>query len=178
MTGDTKVVYRSTHPDVLAAVEKYSTEYEGWRDRAKALIADLGFEGRHWIVSDGFHRTVLGVETDGNEVPPRGWRHTVRGGCSVLVPDKRIKAGREAYDRIEDCGPAPDPRDSLPGMPGDYFGPGRLYQPGLQEMAGAVWVVWGYEIPAELVDLAVWERAKLSAFYAAAEERDDAGAVS
>lgn len=172
MASDTKVVYRSSHPDVLAAVEKYSTEYEGWRDRARALIADLDFEGRHWIVSDGFQRAILGVESVGDETPPLGWRHAVRGNCSVLVPDKRRKAGREAYDRINECGPAPDPRHSLPGMPSDYFGPGSLYQPGLQEMAGAVWVVWGYDIPVDKIDLAIWARARLSAFYAAIEERD------
>lgn len=180
------IVYRSAHPDVLAAVERYRADYDAWRTRAKDLLRNLGFEDRTWFVTTAIHSWhLVGVTDDGGQEPPSGWRRTVKNDQAVLVPDKRRAYGKHIARQLDECAPPAGPQTRLPGMPGDHLGRGRLFMPGLREMQGAVWVTWGCAVPeneadgpgaahqATAVDLGVWERVRLSAFYAAIEQQDD-----
>lgn len=181
-------VYRSRDPRVLAVIESFEAEQKEWTEKAKSLLADLGFVDRNWMVthhSYGMSITGVGPRESDNENPPTGWRLVDRGGL-VLTPDKRRKSGKEAQARIDACRPPEHPRVRLPGMPPSHFGPGHIYYPNLSEHGdGAIYVEWSTrslpEIPAGGQDgersrhgvyLAIWARVKLSEYYAVLEAEE------
>lgn len=194
-------VYRSTRTEVLAAVAKYRAAMKDWHRDAETLLTELGFPGRHFIVSTGMgQRWISGVEYHDDDPIPDGWRLRWFRETAVLVPHRGTNLGRAAAAKVQGC-PVPNlPQADLPGMPGDrIFDDSRMRSPGLREMAGAIWISWGAtglpEIPADgpereehlgddeqqrrvrladHVDLAIWERVKLSAYYAAVEAQEEA----
>lgn len=79
---DAKTVYRSSAPEVLAVLATYHAETQAWQERAKALLADLGFADRHLMSTNGFGgKQVIGVEIreGDHRAPPAGWRVADRG---------------------------------------------------------------------------------------------------
>jgi hypothetical protein len=189
--------YRSTHPDVLAVIEQYRADIKQWHADSDALLKELGFTDRSFMVCTSMgRRWITGVEYRDGDPVPTGWRvWKDRSGQNTLTPHKARKAGQAATAKIQSC-PVPDlPQSHLPGMPGDRICNGAWRSPGLREMAGAVYVTWAAdplpEIPADGpereahlgdvdrrirlnndVDLAYWERVKLSEYYAAVEAAD------
>jgi hypothetical protein len=182
------VVYRSEHPDVLAVIADFEAEHKAWDEKAHALLAELGFADRAWMVrhlSDGMRITGVAVRDGDRENPPAGWK-VAEGDRPVLTPDKRRKAGKDAQARIDKCQPPTHPRVRLPGMPGVYFSEHRIHYPNLRDLGdGAIYVEWSTEVPelaadgddkrrASGVDLGIWQRIKLSEFYAAVEAHEEA----
>ena len=180
-----KVVYRSRDPRVLAVIESFEAETKAWAEKAAALLAELGFGDRKWMVQrppDGMRITGITVRDGDRENPPPGWRIIDHAG-PALRPNRRLKAGKEAQTRIDQCQPPKHPRARLPGMPGCYFSATAIHFPNLGDLGdGAVYVDWSTRVPeltADLdpkekkrrggVDLAIWERVKLSEYYAAVE---------
>lgn len=165
------VVYRSTHPDVLASIEAYRAAMVTWQAAAAALLTELGFTDRGFVVATAFgFRWITGVEYRDGDCIPDGWRRVERGKSQGLVPDKRRKVGKKAHARMEDTQPPADLRASLPGMPGEQLIGGASLTPALREMAGAVWVSWRNEVSG--VDPEIWERVKLSEYYALLEAEE------
>lgn len=166
-----EVVFRSTHPDVLSVLADYRQAMDVWRGRSAALLVDLGFEGRDFLVAYGLgSRWITGIEPLPGEEPPTGWRIAHRSDQDVLVPDKRRKAGKDADARIQQTQPPADVRGHLPGMPGTQWAGSTIYTPALCEIDGAVWVRWREDV--SRVDEALWERVPLSQYWAAREAQD------
>lgn len=176
-------VYRSTHPDVLTAVDRCRVDERAWRARADQLLAELGMAGRDWCITTAFNsRSLLGVyATSADERPPRGWRTTTRKGRTVLVPSRGNMRGKRAAAALAACQPPDEPASRMPGMPGDWIDKGRVHSPGLYQVGGAVWMTWGCTLPERLpgsplphlahpdgvVELALWGRATVADFSAA-----------
>lgn len=193
-------VYRSEHPDVLATVERYRTGMKQWHDNSDALLKELGFTDRNFMVSSGFgQRSIAGVEYRDGDAVPVGWRvQAKRGGQKVLAPNLRTKVGQAFGAKLKACKPPNLPQTDLPGMPGDHIDGDTWRTPALREMDGAIYIQWATsrrlpEIPADgtareehlgddghrrrvrhsqHVDLSIWEHVKLSAYYAAVERQD------
>jgi hypothetical protein len=193
--------YRSTHPDVLAVIEKWRADMDKWHADSAALLTELGFTDRSFMVHTSMgHRWISGIEYHADDPVPTGWRvWKDRNGQSILTPHKGRKAGKDAQAKLQTCKVPNLPQANLPGMPGDRICNGAWRSPGLREMAGAVYVTWTAdalpEIPASGpareahlgdderqrkivlandVDLAIWERLKLSEYYAAVEAAEAA----
>jgi hypothetical protein len=171
-----KIVYRSTHPDVLAHWEKTGSAeaQNAWRDRVNQALAELGFPGRRFATTNGFEDIeVTGVEHPDGEDIPVGWKRTKKL-AGAIVPDKRRAAGKRAAERLAAL-TAPNPRSKMPGgMPRACFaGTGMaLMRPGVARHGEAVYVIWSAELEeptATQIDTAIWERVKLSEYYAAVE---------
>jgi len=168
-----KTVYRSSHSDVLAAWHAAADAREKWADQMTAFLADYGFGSRSVYVSHSGR--VLGVEhMDGEEVPD-GWRVDTRTG--YVMPRRASKAGKKIGARLGELN-QPDPRDAVPGMPRDCFVSLAMLTCGLEIVGGALYATWSRPIPEDQVDLAIWERVKLSEYYAVLEARDDETAAS
>lgn len=174
-----RVVYRSTHPDVLAHWEKTGSAeaQQAWRERVNQTLAELGFADRRFATTDGFETIeVTGVEHQDGEEIPVGWK-TTKKLFGAIVPDKRRAAGKRAAERLATL-TAPSPRRKLPGgMPGACFASAgfALMRPGLARHGDAVYVTWSDELEeptADKIDPAVWERVKLSEYYAVLERED------
>lgn len=166
-----EIVYRSTHPDVAKAIADYQEAFTAWRAEADKLAAEFGFPGRPFAVAFGLgSRWVVGFEHTKSDPIPTGWRKAERDGMQVIVPDRRRKSGKEISARMEACKPPADLRSSLPGMPAHSWTDTGIYTPALREMDGAVWVIWKAAVPD--VDTALWERVKLSTYYAALEAEE------
>jgi hypothetical protein len=179
MPNDDKIVYRSTHPDVLAHWDKTGSAdaQRAWRERVQEAIAELGFPGRRVATTDGFEAIeVTGVEHPDGEDIPIGWKRTKKL-AGAIEPDKRRAAGKRAAERLAKL-TAPNPRRKLPGgMPSMSFIGHRLARPGIGRYGDAVYVTWSRELEdseARNIDPAVWERVKLSEYYAALEQHDEA----
>lgn len=177
MTG---VVYRSTRPEVLAHWDATATEeaHKVWRAQVELIIADLGFPGRRFATSSGWRGVkVIGVEHPKGEPVPAGWRRD-RGLPEAIVPARRTRQGKAIGARLEEVA-APNPRRELPGgMPEMAFSRKSvtLMRPGVERRGDAVFVTWPKEIEegdAGRIDPAVWERMRLSEYWAAVEAEQD-----
>ena len=175
-----EIAYRSTHPEVLAHWEKTgSAEAQtAWRDKVKAAITEFGFPSDlRFVTTSGWADTrVAGIEhPEGDEIPA-GWKR-LKDFPSAITPDKRRAAGKRAAERL-DALPCPNPRKRLPGgMPAMSFIGHKIAQPGIARHGDAVYVTWSAELEeseANNLDSAVWERIKLSEYYAAKERQDEA----
>jgi hypothetical protein len=173
-------VFKSTHPDVLDAWEKLADELAEHSKRELALISELedqSGEKREARMRGSFsYPTFMGftaTERDINYGAPRGWRvKTFKSRTSsfqvyVLIPNERLKVGKEIAAKIEACrrsGPT-DPRISgkFPGVPGSF-----MTMPGLEKMEDAVFLVYSKD-PAVIKDPR-WEPCKLSEYYALREK--------
>jgi hypothetical protein len=175
---DDPIVYRSTHPDVLAHWEKTGSAdaQNAWREQVRDVLAELGFSrDRKFATTSGFRDTeVTGVEYPEGEDIPVGWKRN-RDLSTAITPDKRRAAGKRAAARLAEV-TMPNPRHAMPGeMPGACFaGTGMaLMRPGIARHGDAVYVTWSRELEqptADNLDPAVWERVKLSEYYAAKEK--------
>lgn len=173
------IVYRSTHPDVLAHWDKTASAEarKAWRARVDAVLADLGFAGRHPVVTDTILGTVVtGVEHREGGPFPAGWR-AHRSMDGAITPHKGTKVGKAA---AEDLGKLalPNPRKDLPGgMPhiADAASEAAMLRPAIQRFGDVVYVRWSQQISdrdTDQIDGAVWDRAALSEYYAALEAEE------
>lgn len=185
--SDLACVYRSTHPDVLAARDAWHAAITEWPDRAAALLDELYLPGHNLLIHTGTggKRWLGGVTRDGI-APPQGWRQTTAGEYDVIQPDKRTREGRAAAALLDECRPPDEQNRWLPGMPPLHWGDQAMATPGVQEMDGAVWATWSITVPelapdadpeqgrrGDHVDLARWERVPRSRYYAAVEAGED-----
>lgn len=173
------IVYRSTHPDVLAHWEKTASAQaqEAWRGRVEDTLAGLGFPGRQFATRDGMTGlTVTGVEHPRSEPVPPGWRRDQKLP-STITPRRSIKAGKAAAAALDEL-TRPDPRKDMPGgMPPIAGAAGAMafLRAAIEPLDGAVYVRWPQEISvrdAACIDPTVWERVRLSEYYAACERQD------
>lgn len=116
---DTRVVYKSSHPDVLAHRDKDRVPAdERWRDRINAFRDNIGCHGR--ILMSGNDRfRPAGFEFQGATVPD-GWTWLRDGGAldgKAIVPNKGKRQGREAHEQLGRL-TRPDPRHGYPAAPG------------------------------------------------------------
>ncbi|MFI6496840.1 hypothetical protein [Nonomuraea typhae] len=164
-----KVVYRSTHPEVLAAWEAKKQKMTDVYEQRRKLLDELGFEGRPALITD---TQIHGVQFAGADIPA-GWRADYQFG-NAIIPNKRTKIGKQIAKRFEELH-TPNPR-ALVGMPGTDVELGRWAECGLREMDGALFVTWPRPIDEKRIDLDRWERVKLSEFYATVEAHEAAQA--
>jgi hypothetical protein len=181
MSEPDKIVYRSTHPDVLAHWEKTGSAdaQRAWRKRVQEAIAELGFPGRRFATTNGFDDIdVTAIEHPDSEDIPVGWKRTKKL-AGAIEPDKRRAAGKRAAERLAKL-TAPNPRRKLPGgMPSMSFIGHSLAKPGLARHGDAVYVTWSRELEdseASNIDPAIWQRVKLSEYYAVLEQQEEAKA--
>lgn len=175
-----EVAYRSSHPDVLAHWEATGTPAQAaWRERVKATLAELGVPGRNFVLTDGWNGiSVTGVEYADADPVPEGWRRDKRSSLpDTIVPAQRTKVGKGIAERLAGLN-MPNPRLKLPGgMPSSAEAKGEVafLRPRVERYGGAVFVGWSKE-PADpdlaKVDSAVWERIKLSEYYAVLEAEE------
>lgn len=177
------VVYRSTNAAVLAHWEAATgaEAQQAWRDRVDAALAELGFAGRRAIVATYLSGTeVTGVEHPASEPIPLGWRPYPGVGAtarSAIRPKRSTKDGKAAAETLAAL-TRPNPRAGMPGgMPhvaSSAVGMAFM-RAAMQLMDGALYVRWPEE-PADVdlrrIDTKVWERVRLSEYYAAREKAD------
>lgn len=179
MTNTREVVFRMRdHAAAQKLIADHKARYDAWREDLRKVFADHGLEGKNPLMETGLgNPRVTGAERV--DPIPAGWKVKGKTRPDVIVPDKRLKAGREAAEILATLA-QPDPRADLPGgMPFFCFGGVGLLTCGLRDMAGTVWVNWSGEAKAfEDVDPEVWERVKLSVYYAALEADEAAGGES
>ncbi|TMR11058.1 hypothetical protein ETD86_37070 [Nonomuraea turkmeniaca] len=163
----TKTAYRTTHPDALAAWRSAADAREEWGKQMDAFLAEHGLSGRTvWVSHSG---RVFGIEHVHDTDVPEGWRIDSRTGH--LMPRLAKKAGKLIDARLDEL-KQPDPRDAMPGMPKDCFVSLALLTCGLALLGEALYATWSRPIPEEQVDLTIWERIKLSEYYAAWEAHE------
>ncbi|MFI7449578.1 hypothetical protein ACIBQX_18925 [Nonomuraea sp. NPDC049714] len=160
-------VYRTTNADVLKRWHETAKAREAWGEQMKAFLAEHGF-GKRQVWTINITGYIAGIEHDDGDVP-EGWRIDRYGR---LVPRRSTKAGKAIAAKL-DALRQPDPRASLPGMPGECLVSLALLTCGLRVIDDALFATWSQPIPEERVDLDIWERIKLSEYYAAIEADDE-----
>jgi hypothetical protein len=166
-----QVVYRSNHPDALAHRDMQPKLYEEWRSKVEGVLTAFGFPQDSSLMLRG--QAFVGVVFPQDKPLPEGWRRD-RAMPEAIVPARRTTPGRKAAKLLDDL-PQPDPRDHLPGgMPRKVFAAAgmALMSPGLDDLGGYVVVTWSDEMEkptADRIDPAVWERVKLSEYWAMRE---------
>lgn len=167
-----KIVYRSTHPDVIEHWRNTGAAeaQNAWRARVDEALADLGFPGARPVLKG--ETRVVGVECSAE--PPDGWRRN-RDLAGTIAPARRTAAGKKIGERLDTLR-RPDPRQNMPGgMPEVAFAKHTFMQCGIAPHGDAIYVTWPDEIDkgdGSHIDLTVWERIKLSEFYALLEAEE------
>ncbi|MEV7006834.1 hypothetical protein [Streptosporangium sp. NPDC051022] len=171
-----ETVYRSTHPDVLTVWRAAEEQADKVISQRSALLEELGLAG-HRSLTQG--PRILGIEYPRDVDPPAGWRRD-REIPTAIVPHRRTKTGADIGRRLDQL-TLPDPRRNLPGGMPHMVWPdnvGRTYWPGVRLLGDALFVTWGCDPETDdhtvTIDLAVWERVRLSAYYLAIEAAEDA----
>jgi hypothetical protein len=183
MSAGDLIAYRSTDPDVLAAVDAAYEAITAYVKQEQAVLDGAGLgHYKVWATSNGWTpRRFLGLDIPEGESPPPGWRMN----REYAVPDKRTAAGKHISAAIAAVRHPGDPRHALIGMPPDVLTPGGFQSCGMRRIGDALYVTWRNCDPAGAVrsftagafeiDAAKWERVPLSAYYAAVEaEESDA----
>jgi hypothetical protein len=174
-------VFRSTHPDALAAWHTAHEQAQEIGRQRRTLLDDMGFAGRPALINEG---RMLGVEHRDEHGPiPEGWRRD-RHTDGAIVPHRRTKTGAAIGKKL-DALTMPDVRRKLPGgMPEMAWdlGNGRVYYPGISLHGDALYVRWGGDPEKSersvRLDPGVWERLKLSEYYAVLEAEAQTGGAS
>ena len=179
-------VYRSRDPEVLAAYKAAWDAVDAYVKETDAVLAEAGVgDYQTWRQQGGWMiGHFSGIDIPEGQKPPQGWRMN----RDYAVPDKRTKAGREVAQRLAAVRHPGDPRQAFIGMPSDVFtGGGRVLSAGVRvlEDGGALYVMWttdpaghreSFRSRDAEVDLSLWERVKLSEYYAEVERADAAKA--
>lgn len=174
-------VYRSSHPDVLAAWGDQQTRYWAWHAEVLAFGSEFP---DHQVLQREFDGRISVDALRGPTAPGPAWRYVKKQ--DYWVPDRRLKEGKAVDDRMERL--RVSGMGKLPGMPDTAHGgwPARggtqLHHPGMFKHAGTVWVKWdcSHEAVAEsgwsktTLDLDPWELERLSAYYLAVEDMEAA----
>lgn len=178
-----KIVFRSTDPDVRAAYEAACAEHSEWSRKIHQLAKELLGPDAYPIVQEGWGRKSLsGFGPVPDDVPAglRIWKP--RNSLSHLVPHKSTKIGQEIAERVKELERAPDVRAALPGMPSCALDGLTIMSPGVDVIDDAIYVYWsndpdaadtGWSKSAKKVDPELWQRVKLSEYYAAKEAAEE-----
>lgn len=179
--SDTPFVYRSAAPQVVEAWTEACEVFEDYLFRTAEILADAGLRDNYEAYRHtGWNRGIVaGIKIPEGGTVPEGWRMT-RAHERMAVPDKRRKAGKDVYAKLE-AYPYPGvPSQRLPGMPPYVLAGQRMWTPGVRllEDGAAVYARWPGD-PEEAIrggdgsiDVALWSRARLSAYYAEVERAD------
>jgi hypothetical protein len=178
------VVYRSRDPEVVQAWINATGSIDTYVQQTQRVLDAYGLAGyqayRH---SSGWSPgRFSGLAIPGGEKPPAGWRMNGR----FAVPDKRVKAGKQVAAALDAVKHPGDPLLKLTGMlPDAESGRGGFSSPGvrLMEDRAAVYVTWSFNPEGRnsflgardaAIDFTLWERVKLSEYYAEAERTNEA----
>lgn len=175
-----KAVYRSRDPRVLEIWRRWVEEETAYLAALDEVIEEIRpTPTAEPMVGGVFGRPhLVGFSYSWRDEPPVGWRYDRKQG--MVVPRRGTKAGKEIAAKLDELVP-PDPREALPGMPTWFIAPVdngyAAIRAGLREYDGTVIATW--EAPFEVVeshkvDLSVWDRWKLSEYYALLESIDEA----
>lgn len=162
------IYYRSDHANALAYQCDLQVKYAEWRERLRVFLAQ--YPEHEPVMWTGHGGEVL-MALKGSSSPGVGWLQ--RSGESCWRPDRRYVVGRKLFAEVNAMRFIEPP---IPGMPARVYGPSRVYFCGMERHGGAVWAMWS--APPELVeadarfDVAIWQRAKASAFFLAREAEE------
>jgi hypothetical protein len=161
-------VYRTADPSVLDTYAAAQAALLAYSQTMAETLERLGAGSWPRMISTGYRPgRLLGLKPSGGDVPA-GWRVDARS--MLAVPDLRTTAGREARKALDAIRYPGDPRHSLPGMPSEVMVPGHLLTCGCTRIGGVLYVTWtGDPAGAARIDSALWERCRLSEYYAAVE---------
>lgn len=169
-------VYRSDHPDVIAAWADSQAAYEAQREaRAEALVR-WGFAANQsvYVVNTALsgHRWA-GIAWTSDEDPPAGWRRD-KDDREFLVPHRRSALGKRVDAEFAALARTVEPRRALSplGMPAIAMGAGTVSTYAARLTDGVVWVGWASP-PVEGPDPTWWDWAPLSEYYALVEAGND-----
>lgn len=166
-----RFVWTTQNIECVLAVKRREQSRQRWGDMLEAL-GEEAFGHPVQVFTWTTHRPqprFAGFRCDDDPLP-RGWKKAKTG---VIVPDERLKAGKEWSARLT---PLSQPeRVLVPGIGSSFFGgteesPGNVYywQPTVGLLNEELWLAWGTK--PEDVDETIWKPRKLSEFYAAQEE--------
>lgn len=172
-------VFRSDKQEVLDALHAAKDAYLEWSDRIEAFAAEVHPDSKPMVRRQNRGGGDRFDAVSVREPVPEGWRvKTQREGADLMVPRLSTKAGKAWNERLNEIREAPDIRSSLPGMPSGGLDGLAYVAPGIEEHDGAVWVIWscdpdamdsGWSRTSKKVDGFIWERVKLSEYYAMKE---------
>lgn len=175
----TQHVFRSTHPDALAAWQDVQAKRAEVRRKRTELLDELGFAERRQLVNGN---RLVGIEhREEHGDIPEGWRRDSKT-YGAIVPARRSPTGKKIGKRI-DALPTPSLRAALlggmPEMAWDLEN-NFICHPGVEQFGDAIYVKWDCD-PEKVerdihLDPNIWQRIKLSEYYAAVEARDEADA--
>jgi len=179
----TNSAYRSSHPSVLDEWNAWQEQIAAWRTRVREFMAD--YPGDYRCVDRG--QRIIGLALPAPGLDMGLWRHQHSAGFGpILVPRKLRKHeerhGESVVLRARFDALACHRALALPGMPDTVMLGSHWYSPGAMQREGAVWVNWSitYEhVEADNTwasrqfDGDLWQRARVSEFYAAKEADHD-----
>lgn len=143
-------VYRTTHPDALAAQRQTLADRDAYVAAAEAFGTEFGFEPIQWGRHSGGRlaglkaRGSLTRERKADKPPGDGWRYDTRLGD--WLPDMRTMAGKALARRIAGIHwTATNP----PGMPSEIWGLNvddhHIYYCGLEERDNVLYARWSFD---------------------------------
>jgi hypothetical protein len=175
-----ETAYKSARPEVIEAWQTYIAKAQEVQEKRAALSDQFG--RRLMINRYGFgHGTrVVGFERFDSDQDgallhngllrvPSSRSKT----ASTVAPNVARKAGKEFAAELASLS---SPTLALPGMPSFHIGGGedglglRSSSPALWEEAGSVYALWPCDDAP--VDMTIWEKIPLSAYYLAKEQHD------
>jgi hypothetical protein len=167
---ETEAVWRTTNPDVVGLIVAWTGADRAFRDKVLGLLAELGLSDRQPYVRTwgawGGDDQLIGIMARG-DLPSADWR---RDG-DAFVPRRGSKAQKALSDRFNEI-KRPDFRKDIPGMPSNHFSGCGVVAPGAERHGDALYVLWSTDQVEPKVDTTIWERIKLSEFYAVRELED------
>lgn len=176
------VVFKTCNEEVLASFHEAVVQHRAWADAIQTFAKEVHPDAKPMVRRENFGG---GDRFDGVSVvdpAPEGWRvKNQRTGAPIMVPRLSTKAGKAWNKRLAEVSRAPDVRASLPGMPDGALTGFSWIAPAIEESDGYLWVKWSHDpMDADLgwsskhksVDFSIWERVKLSEFYAMTERQE------
>ena len=173
------VVYKSAIPIVLRAWEQATSDYTDWSTGIFTFAKDVHPDAKPIVGSAWGDDRLMGLSVV--DPLPDGWRVVKsRRGHDFMIPKQNTKVGKTANVMFEAVRKAPQVLSMLPGMPSVVFAKGSSYTPGTLTMDGVLYVSWGCDpndsdlgfSKVDKVDTDLWERVKLSEYYAAKEANE------
>jgi hypothetical protein len=188
------VAFRSSHPDVMAAISKWRQASKDLWESSHSLAQEVGPDWEPLVLSS-FTISMVGLKPKGDDrylmdVPEGPWRRTNFRDYDCWVPNKRSRAGKELAERLSKL-ELLNSRPRVPGMPHMWLDTRTNYwfQPSLKIIDDVIWMTWstddmyeaidGDEPEDFFVDSSIWERVKLSEYHSILEsEKDNHGGVA
>lgn len=173
-------VFRSIHPDLLAARDAWLVERAAFGEKVAALRARHGINGKGYqVLGDRKVDRLVGFIAEGSQRgnPPAGWKYSAKH--NALSPYRRTKAEKAVALEFDSL-TCTSHRGALVGMPPECFGclP-TVHRPGIEEHGGFIYVMWGdCKSMQDKVDADIWEPVRLSEFYAAREADEETEVAS